>query len=148
MNNVLYAKPNYNTHREIRKYDGATGAPLAVDDDSADLAVVKAANPKGPLDCGGFDTVFVAVDITAGGAADVTLQPLEAVTKPDGSWEFRVLAANIGPINEASQLQEVTVNGGNVFLRLHDTNGNPTVVEILVAGGAQMSQEPGFRRKR
>lgn len=146
MDNVIYAKPDYNTHRTIRNTDPATGAPIAVVADSAVLATVKAANPRGPLDCNGFETVFVAVTLTGG--TTVTLQPLEAITLPDGTWEFRVLAANIGPLSAASQLQEVTVNGGNVFFRLDAVVGGPTVVEILVAGGKEMPAAPGIYRRR
>lgn len=140
MNNVIYAKPDYNVHRAL------AGSPVALD--SANLTTLKADNPHGPMDCGGFETVAVAVSITAAGAADVTLQPLEAIMLPDGTWEFRVLAGNIGPINEASLIQEVTVYGGRLFLRLHATNGNPTAVDILVAGSVTTPGSPGRNRRR
>lgn len=123
---------------------------------AADNATLSDANisPTLPLDCTGFDSIFVGVEITAGTNPTATLEPLfrDADAADGQRWKRRLIgsaennvAAQAAPLSEATpalvngtQMVELQVFGhASVFLRVTAVT-NPTsttAMNILVAPG-------------
>ena len=135
-NAQLRSKPFYNVHRTVE------GAPVAAD--STDLAAVLAANPRSTADCGGYKTVKGFVRLTGGAAPTVTLQPLELL-KYEGGQHLAVTGANTAALSDG-QAFDFTVNQALLFARLHAVTGNPTKVEVFLAGADMEPATPGAGR--
>lgn len=137
MNNAsLRSKPFYSRHREV------DGTPVAAD--STDLATVLAANPRSTHDCSGFKTVKGFVRLTGGAAPTVVLQPLELL-KYEGGEHLAVTGANTVALSNGDAF-DVTANSAFLFMRLNTITGNPTKVEIFLAGAEQQPGSPGAGR--
>lgn len=147
----LFSKPDFRRHRLI------TGAPVAVDaTDLVDLRSPDAIPPGGGaavatprrdiVDSAGWLTANGVVKLTGGTTPTVTLQVLEDVDDGDGDVpEFYQNGTDIGPLSDGDMF-EVTPVGGRFFIRLSAQSGDPTAVEILLAGSERQPGEVGQLR--
>lgn len=124
-----------------------TGAPAVADSGTLTDANI---SPTLAVNCRGFDTVFVGVELTGGTSPTATVEPLfRDAEAPDGSrWKRRLLGArpgvtlaaiaadNTGALGANSDFVELRVHGAEaVFFRISAVANNPTNIKVLVAPG-------------
>ena len=120
------AGPNSLRRGVFSQHRIVTGAPVAVDTAADAVFPLR----RGLLNCEGYDTIVATAVITAPGVATVDIEPL--IYDPDVDT-FTAHAAT-GAISNG-QAVEIAALGARVFLRIDAVVGNPTEVEIRVAGG-------------
>lgn len=127
----IFASPTHQYHRVL------SGAPVAADvalPDPLTAALITAA-----VNCEGYRSLRVSVQITGGAAPTVTLEQHHLVRfRGDGAAEqaFYQLDRTSAPLANRQGLI-APVGGDLVYFRVSAVTGNPTKVEILVAGDAR-----------
>ena len=140
----------------------ARSAATAIAADNASLVDANYDPTKG-IDCFGYDTIFVGVDITGGTSPTATIEPLfrDSSDAPDGGRWFRIkcgvpegvtpaAAANLttGALTPNADFQELKVFGcRDVFLRISavgGTTGTTTAWKILIMPGKVRPNSPGL----
>lgn len=117
-----------------------TGAPVAAD--SATIADATFAPADGVV-CTGWKTVAIFCRLTAAGATTANIQALiraGATPTTAESWIVADPAAGGGAAADG-QFVVFTVMGRLLFPRVHALTGNPTVVDVYVAGWEPMPRE-------
>lgn len=130
---MIDRRPRYRLHRQH------TGAPV-VQDPALSANFPTAAQA---LDCQGWKSISVVALLTGGGGPTATYQLCQEVSYKDGAGDeqkfFRVEFTL--PALSHQQGILVPVLQGRVFFRLNAVAGNPTAVDLLVAG-VLASSEP------
>jgi len=125
--------PNTLQRGQSSRHRLVTGAPVVVD--AAPGGGFP--NPRSCLNADGYDTILLAVQITAPGASTVDIQPL--LYDPESGVFFN--HANTGNLSDGD-VAEIAAVGGRMFMRIDAVAGNPTSVEFRVEGG-RVSQQGG-----
>jgi hypothetical protein len=133
--NSLHGKPNYCLHRTLQNqaFD-----PQIIVADTTNLTTLFGAVEAGVISCLGWKSVDVLVVMEGGASPTVDLQPLEHV-KAEGAFTtppdegFVVLASTIAGI-VSGEVNEVVVDQGRLFLRLHAVANAPTDIRMYIAG--------------
>lgn len=125
--NTLRQKPNYTLHRYKE------GSPVAID--SAVLATFRTANPRGDLDCAGWDTLRGFVKLTGGTSIDIQPTELVKYRDKDGSEveELINVGAAITGLADGDDF-DITIGQGRLLIRITAVAGAVTVAKIFVAG--------------
>jgi len=127
--NVLAPRPEYRYHRRL------VGAPVV-----PDTAVLADLDPALALNCSGWRTITGFVRLAGGAAPTVTLQQLKLASYRDGAGALQrryVPTGYITPPLADNGSFALVVGDGVVLLRVHAVEGNPTSVDVLVAGDAK-----------
>lgn len=125
--NTMRQKPNYTLHRFKE------GSPIVVD--STTLADFRTANPRGDIDCAGWDTIRGFVKLTGG--TSISIQPTELVKyrDKDGSEveELINVGSAIAVLGDGDSF-DVTVNQGRFLLNISAVVGVVTLAKIFLTG--------------
>jgi hypothetical protein len=133
--NSLHPKPDYCLHRRIQAQEFN---PAVIVADSTNLTTLFGLKETGVISCKGFKTVEFRVVFVGGAVPTVDIQPLEHIIAEDAFTTptdegFVVLASTIASIGDGD-INEVTIDQGRLFLRLHAVANAPTEIRMYVVG--------------
>lgn len=125
--NKLEPRPQYNYHRLV------TGAPVVAD------AAIASMDPKTAAHCEGWTSIHAVVLLTGGTTPTVDIEQLARVQYTNASGVEQDILVSQGTTSSLGDRGQVslTVNGAPTLLRIDAVSGNPTQVEIIIAGDAR-----------
>ena len=137
--NSLHPRPDYCLHRNIQSKEFN---PAVIVADSLNLQTLfeTGRNDRASISCKGWKSVDFLIVMEGGAAPTVDIQPLEHVRAEDafpGATDedegFVVLASTIAGITSGG-INEVVVDQGRLFLRLHAVANAPTDIRMYIRG--------------
>lgn len=134
------------TTGEVAAVRTVTGAPVAADSTTlADATFDPTPDPTtgGAIQCRGFATIWLGVELAGGTAPTVTIEPLvrDEEAADQSRWKTVLSAGSVlrtSALTGAS-FEEVRVDGGRVYPRIHAVTGDPTTVRILARPGTPLA---------
>ena len=130
--NSLHHKPAYALHRTV------TGSPIVADSSNLQTLYELPGNSRAAINCRRWKTVRVLISLTGG--VTVSLEPLEVVEGegafPGATDTDRGFAASQAVIAALADgdFTDITINGGQLYLRLSAAVGAPTALSLFIAG--------------
>jgi hypothetical protein len=137
--NSLHPKPDYCLHRDIQSQEFDPAVIVADTTNLTNLfSDADARNDRASISCKGWKSVDFLIVIEGGASPTVDIQPLEHVKADDAFTTptdegFVVLASTIAGI-VSGDINEVVVDQGRLFLRLHAVANAPTDVRMYIIG--------------
>lgn len=123
-----------------------TGAPVAADSTTlADATFPEAtdATTGGAIECRGYSTIWLGVEFVGGTNPTVVIEPLVRDTEAADQSRWKTTLSG-GSVVRTSALtgasfEEVRVDGGRIYPRIHAVVGDPTTVRILARPGTPLA---------